>query len=101
MQHQEGNHNNTMAISTQMTEVKAIGCLTYRKALVRKKLVEGKQSTGHCIMKAGVNCDTMRFMLYAKESLESNQINSLIASMESVWIHLYGSQNLYGLKPKA
>lgn len=99
MQHQEGNHNNTMATSTQMVEVKAIGCLTYSESTGQRKPDGGKAVNS--ITKAGVNCDSMKFVLYAKESLESNQINTLVASMESVWIHLHGSQNLYGLKSKA
>lgn len=42
MQHQEGNHNNTMATSTQMVEVKAIGCLTYSESTGQIKLGGGK-----------------------------------------------------------
>lgn len=42
MQHQEGNHNNTMAISTQMTEVKTIGCLTYSESTRQRKPGGGK-----------------------------------------------------------
>lgn len=52
-------------------------------------------------MKDEVNCASGKLLLYANESLEPNQINTLPASVESVCIHLRGTQNQYGLKSEA
>jgi len=49
-------------------------------------------------MKAGRNCANGSLVLYAKESLKSNQINALAALMEPVLVHPCGTPNLYGLK---
>ena len=64
-------------------------------------MVEGKQLTGHYTMKAEVNCASGKLLLYAKKSLEPNQINTLAASVESIWIDLHGTQNQYGTKSEA
>lgn len=52
-------------------------------------------------MKVRWNCARGSLILYAKESLKSNQITALAALMESVQIHLCGTQNLYRSKPGA
>lgn len=44
-------------------------------------------------MKVRWNCARGSLILYAKESLKSNQITALAALMESVRIHLCGTQN--------
>lgn len=60
--------------------------------------MEGKQSAQQYIMKAGRKYASDSLVLRAKESLKLNQINTLAASMESAWVHLCGTPNLYGLK---
>lgn len=52
-------------------------------------------------MSVARNCASGSLVLYAKETLKSNQMNALAASMESVWVHLHGTPNLYGLKSGA
>lgn len=54
---------------------------------------EEVESTGQYVMKVRWNCARGSLILYAKESLKSNQITALAALMESVRIHLCGTQN--------
>lgn len=66
-----------------------------------RNLGEGVQPTGQYVMKVRRSCARGSLMLYTKKSLKSNQITAQGALMESVWVHLCGTWNLHGSKPRA